>query len=142
MDSLYNQYISIRESPPAQNAVPGQISTSAENTVVKCGFGTANILRQNLNQFSANQQAKLRKILQRPATDTSIVSPKGYFRIHFYKSGSEAPYYNVDSLAIAADSSWDFEINFMGFPPPPSDNGAGGDNLHDVYIVNLGNEYG
>lgn len=142
LDSLYNQYISIRESPPAQNAVPGQISTSAENTVVKCGFGTANILRQNLNQFSANQQAKLRKILQRPATDTSIVSPKGYFRIHFYKSGSEAPYYNVDSLAIAADSSWDFEINFMGFPPPPSDNGAGGDNLHDVYIVNLGNEYG
>ena len=84
----------------------------------------------------------MKKILSRPATDTSIVSPKGYFRIHFYKSGSEVPNYNVDSLAIAADSSYDFEINFMGFPPPPSDNGIGGDNLHDVYIINLGNEYG
>jgi len=142
LDSLYNQYIGIREGSLIPNVAPGLISHAAENPAVKCGFGPANVLRSNIDKFSPDQQTILRKILQRPATDTSIVSPKGYFRIHFYKSGSESPNYNVDSLAIAADSAWNFEINFLGYSPPPSDNGEGGDNLHDVYIVNLGSEYG
>ena len=136
--------MNIREGIPVRNPVPGQIANSNnENHIIKCGFGIANTLRLNMSMLSPDQQAKLQKVLQRPSTDTSIVSPKGYFRIHFYKPGnSQAPTYNVDSLAVAADSSWDFEINYMGFPPPPSDNGAGGDNLHDVYIVYLSGEYG
>ena len=142
LDSLYNQYISIREGFSVQNMAPGQITSGTQNEVVKCGFGPANILRLNIDKFSADQQNTLRKILLRPVTDTSIISPEGHFRIHFYKSGSEAPNYNVDSLAIAADSAWNFEINFLGFPPPPSDNGAGGDNRYDIYIDNLGNLYG
>jgi hypothetical protein len=148
LDSLYNQYVQIRTGTTIiQNIAPGRTSTPTKNPVIKSGFGTAVILKHNIDKFSSDQQAILRKILQRPATDTSIVSPKGYFRIHFYKPGNpstqyQAPTYNVDSLAIAADSSWNFEINYLGFPPPPGDNGAGGDNLHDVYIVNLSNEYG
>ena len=148
LDSLYSQYVQIRAGTSGtQNIAPGQIFPVAQRHIIKCGFGTANILRLNIDKFSADQQIILRKILQRPATDTSIVSPKGYFRIHFYKPGNPAtqyqvPTYSVDSFAIAADSAWDFEINYLGFPPPPSDNGAGGDNLHDVYIVYLSNEYG
>ena len=142
LDSLYNQYISIREGSPVQNVAPGQVTSASGNEVAKCGFGTASVLKLNLNQFSTDQQTKLRKILQRPGTDTSIVSPEGHFRIHFYKTGSQAPNYSVDSLAIAADSSWNFEVNSLGFPPPPSDNGEGGDNKYDIYIDNLGNYYG
>ena len=48
LDSLYNQYISIRERPQIQNAVPGQVYTVAATPVVKCGFGPANFLRLNI----------------------------------------------------------------------------------------------
>ena len=143
LDSLYNQYIGIREGLQLQNAVqPGEVNSVATNPAIKCGFEVVNVLRLNIDKFSPDQQIVLRKLLSRPATDTSIISPKGYFRIHFYKSGSEAPNYNVDSLAIAADSSWDFEINSIGFQSPPTDNGAGGDDKYDIYIDNLGNYYG
>jgi hypothetical protein len=35
---------------------------------------------------------------------------------------------------------YDFEVNFFGYPPPPSDNGAGGDNRYDIYITNTGGD--
>ncbi len=147
LDSLYNQYLQIRQGRTGLNLIPNQISTTTGNPFIKCGFGPASVLRLNIDKFSPEQQIELKKILDRPATDTSIISPKGFFRIHFYKPGNagtqyQVPTYSVDSLAIAADSSWNFEINYLGFPPPPSDNGQGGDSLHDVYIVSLAGEYG
>lgn len=143
LDSLYNTYMQIREdnsvSPSARSGVHSE-SVNAD----KCGFGLVNIIRMNLRLFSPNQQAKLSKILSRPTTDTSIVSPKGYFRIHFYKPGgtSNPPAYDVNQFAIAADSAYDFEVGYLGYPPPPGDSIIDGENKYDIYIISLGNLYG
>ncbi len=143
LDSIYNKYIQLREGvvrqAPEGNAASGSQHESVND---KCGFGMVNIIKLNLDRFLPEQQKVLRKILQRPPTDTSIVSPKGFFRIHFYKSGAEVPKFDVNLFAVAADSAYNFEINYLGYAPPPSDNGAGGDNRVDIYIINLGNLYG
>lgn len=139
LDSLYNDFLRIEGLP---HYVKGHLVASS-GEAVKCGFGTINEVKQNLHNFKPEQQKFIASVLQRPATDTSIVSPSGRFRIHFYKSGNYAPAYNVADVAKAADSSYNFEINVMGFPPPPKDGTAGGDDKYDIYIQNLaGGLYG
>jgi len=130
LDSLYNILISDQQ--------------------IKCGFGLVNQIKNHFDEFSSDKQETLKQLLQRPLRDTSIVSPSGFFRIHYNVTGSEVPRYNtsltteenVMQAAFALDSSYYFEVNFLGYPQPPSDNGAGGDSKYDVYISNLGGFYG
>jgi hypothetical protein len=94
-------------------------------------------------------------LLTRPDLQASIVSPSGFFRIHYDTIGINTPafYTNddllhyskqkllqmyLDSTAIAADSAYNFEINNLGYPPPPPDSNAGGDNKYDIYLMQLG----
>ena len=140
LDSLYNLFVSRRTTTITQQRVTQQ-------EPIKCGFGLVSSIRENLNAFSTEQQVVLRKILQRPAKQTSMVTPNGFFRIHYDTTGSAVPNYNnlglqqsLVLLAEALDSSYNFEVNFLGYPPPPSDNGEGGDNLYDIYIENLESE--
>ncbi len=144
LDSLYNTYIGLREGKTVNQAVAQGVHNQVQEAQGKCGFGLVNIIRMNLNLFSPDQQTRLKKILQRPATDTSIVSPKGYFRIHFYKPGGSnpPPAYDVNQFAIAADSSYDYEVGYLGYPPPPGDSVIDGENKYDIYIDNLGSLYG
>jgi hypothetical protein len=158
LDSLYNKYLIMR----------GQIITNPkENTVEseseekeKCGFGIVAQIMENFDNFSPDQQITLRKILSRPSMDTSFVSPKGYFRIHFNKSDFPdyvpdnirssltteqlASYKKIylDSMAIAADSVYNYEVNILEYPAPPSDGTEGGDGLYDIYVENTGSIYG
>lgn len=139
LSSLYGQLISfskVNESLPS-NAKPQ-----------KCGFGLFSQIKANYNNYSSSQQAVIAKILQRPSTQTSILSPSGHFRIHFDTTGTNAPHYNslsvqasVDSIIQAADSAYNFEVNYLGYPPPPPDFNAGGDNSYDIYIQNLSGSY-
>jgi hypothetical protein len=46
----------------------------------------------------------------------------------------------VQLFAAALESVYDFEVNHFGYPPPPSDNGEGGDNKYDIYIINTGRD--
>lgn len=98
----------------------------------------ASVLMQNIDKLSTEKQQLLSLIFERPQTDTSIVSPAGIFRIHFQKNGNDAPSYDVLKLAEAFDSAYSFEVNFLGFPPPPKDGSEGGDDKYDVYIKSLG----
>ncbi len=138
LDSLFNLYVSIRTTPHEQRHGIQVIDT----THIKCAFGIVSYLRFNFNRFSSEQKSILKVLLDRPVTDTSIVSPNGFFRIHYNISGTDIPKYSIDSLAIALDSAYNFEVNYLGYPPPPSDNGAGGDNKYDIYVINLGDTYG
>ena len=110
----------------------------------KCGFGIVTSIKSNFSSFSPQQQAILKSILSRPILQTSVVSPSGFFRIHYDATGGNSPGYvstlsveqNVAEVAEALDSSYRFEVNYLGFLPPPGDNGAGGDDKYDVYIQN------
>ncbi len=133
LDSLYNAFLCVKGLPQTND----QQIISDESEVIKCGFGVINQVKQNYDNFSLQQKKTISSMLQRPAADTSFVTPKGRFRIHYRKNGNDAPLYDLKDLAIAADSTYNYEINILGYPVPPNDDGAGGDNLYDIYIQNL-----
>lgn len=139
LDSLYNEFLQIKRYPTEEN---NRNILSEDTTHIKCAFGIVNAIRMNFNRYTPKQKMILKLLLSRPVTDTSFVTPNGFFRVHYDLSGSNAPTYSLDSLAIALDSSYNFEVNYLGYPPPPPDNGKGGDNKYDIYIENLGNTYG
>ncbi len=138
LDSLFNEYVKIRGL-----SVPGYPRVTVSGKPVKCAFDVVAEVKLNYDRFNIKQKAVIAGTLDRPAADTSFVSPSGKFRIHYYKSGNNAPKYDLNEFAKAADSSYNYEVNILGYPAPPSDNGAGGDNLYDIYIKNEGGgEYG
>ena len=139
LDSLYYSIVKIRRPDLLRNNIE---KFSEDTSHIKCGTSLFNAVRINLESFSIQQRSVLQKILDRPVTDTSFVSPEGFFRIHFNKSGTDVPMYSVQQFAEAADSVYNFEIKYLGYPEPPSDNGEGGDNKYDIYIMNIGNLYG
>jgi hypothetical protein len=44
----------------------------------------------------------------------------------------------VETVTAVLDSVWRFEVDQLGYQPPPSDLGAGGGDEYDVYVVQLG----
>ncbi len=134
LDSLYNEYVKMKRVSSS--------GTRAENFAPeihgeKCGFPLAAQIRRNYNKFSREQQASINILSSRPEKQTSIVSSNGYFRVHYNTQGYDAPVYDLNELLAALDSVYNFEINFLGYPAPPTDNMQGGDNLYDVYISNF-----
>lgn len=136
LDSLFNQFVRIKSHYAEEVKYPLQ-QVTGENDNGKCGFGIVNEVKLNFNRFDPKQREVLAGLLSRPQADTSFLTPSGKFRIHYKKSGFDAPGYSLSELAKAADSSYNYEVNILGYPPPPGDNGAGGDDRHDIYIGNL-----
>ncbi len=137
IDSLYTKLISALNYSSVKYS-----ETSGEITPVKCATNQLHILSTHFTELTKEQQNEISKLLSRPETDASFITPSGLFRIHYDNSGMHAPGYNLDELALALDSSYNFEINKLGYLKPPSDDGEGGDNLYDVYIQDLGIIYG
>jgi hypothetical protein len=142
LDSLYTEFVNIKSG---EDYHPDKFNSSD-----KCGFDIINQTKLNINNFSNQQKIKIKSLLARPVLQTSIVSPSGYFRIHYDVTGSNKPAYipawsaeqNVAEVANVLDSVYRFEIDFLGYLVPPQDNSGGGDNKYDVYIVNQGGVYG
>jgi len=70
--------------------------------------------------------------------------------VHYDPTGPNAPGYDLNLLAEALDSTYKFEIDFLGYVTPPGDSATnpnipseeyGGDNRYDVYIGNLGSGF-
>jgi hypothetical protein len=134
LDSLFNEFVRIRSST-ANVKEAERIAASTEPE--KCGFRIVNEVKINFDKFNYRQKIILSSLLGRPQADTSFVTPSGKFRIHYKKTGSDAPSYSLIDLAKAADSSYNYQVNILGYPPPPGDMGAGGDDKYDIYIANL-----
>lgn len=137
LDSLYNEFLRIKSfgnNIKDQSRVP----TSSNSKDEKCGFSIVNEVKINYDKFNPKQKQVLSSLLSRPQADTSFVTPSGKFRIHYKKTGFDAPGYNLNDLVNAVDSSYNYEVNILGYPPPPGDLGAGGDDRYDIYIANLG----
>ncbi|MFH1195197.1 MAG: MXAN_6640 family putative metalloprotease [bacterium] len=137
LDSLFKAFVQLR----TESHLTERPARENHDEVMKCSFPLVCAVRLNYNKFSNNQQQILTTLLMRPESDTSIVSPKGLFRIH-YRFTDGAPGYNITLLAVAFDSVYNYEINKLGYIAPPDDNGLGGDDLYDVYVYNIGNTYG
>lgn len=151
LDSLYNAFLRMKGQ---KNLLPpgraGEPLLRQEETPGKCGFSLMAQVHNNINSFSPEQKTVLKKLLEdRPVLQKSIVSPSGFFRIHYNATGDSIPGYdtslsalaNAGRVAFAMDSAYNFEVNYLGFLPPPSDNGTGGDDLYDVYIMDI-SDYG
>ncbi len=145
LDSLFNAVVELNYVDPNVKHEGNHIYSSTDT---KCGFSLIAEVKQNLDRFSIDQQNIIKKILARPESQKSIVSPSGFFRIHYDTTGITAPNYfpgaenniqlSVDSLAIAFDSAYAYEINYLGYSSPPTDDELGGDNLFDIYVTSLG----
>lgn len=129
-DKIYNEFISA--------SLKKNLPNTESN---KCNFALQNTVRLNFEKFTSFQKAALKPLLDRPALQTSLVTPSGKFRIHYDQTGNNAPGYDLNELADAMDSVYRFEILYLGYPMPPSDDTAGGDNLYDIYIIDM-NYYG
>ena len=138
LDSLFKEYTGLKS---AVKSIP-QISSIKDLNKYKCAFGLVSKVRGNLNKFTEIQKQSLSGMLMRPLTDTSIVSPMGYFRIHFNNKGTNLPAYDISKFAAAADSAYTAEVSIMAFPPPPDDSPAGGDGRYDIYIQDVAGYYG
>jgi hypothetical protein len=108
----------------------------------KCGLGLVTAVKQNLNSFSLEQQSVLSKLLDRPILPNTAVSPNGFFRVHYTTTGPDAIGYDLNLLLSALDSAYNFEINFLAYPSPPTDGSAGGDEKYDIYVQDLAGLYG
>lgn len=147
LDSVYVKFLQLR-APELLKPTDVPVKLTKEDR--KCGFGIVSQVRLNLNNFTPEQQSVLKVLLQRPTKQTSMVSPSRRFRIHYDSTGAEVPNYdpsmtveeNVMQVALALDSSYNFEVIELGYPAPPPDNGAGGDDLYDFYITSALGAYG
>jgi hypothetical protein len=139
LDSLYNLFTFIK----GVNTSDKLYKQLQENPAMKkCGMEMVNTISQNLINYSSEQQQILSKILARPQLQTSTVTPGGFFRVHYDLTGNNALGYDLNLLLQALDSSYNFEINSLGYPTPPLDGAEGGDDKYDIYIQNLAGLYG
>ena len=97
---------------------------------------------------AGTEHQRLKLVQRRPSTQHSLLTPSGHFRVHYDTAGSDAvdladddangiPDY-IDLAATVLDSIWVLEVEQLGYNPPPSDNGLGGGDEYDVYVVELG----
>ncbi len=142
IDSLFNELLRIRGVVSATEVTdkPSEIKHKS-----KCGTGVMMALSEYRHLLS-NEQLKIFNTLNaRPFLAASKLSPSGKIRVHYdIDEGSiNFPGYDIDELLAACDSVYNFEVNILGYPEPPSDNGEGGGDEFDFYIIALGSgEYG
>ena len=134
LDSLYNKLIFLNSSQFKAKSVP---SVESEANFEKCGFGLVSTLIVNINRFTTQQQQNIKKILQKPELQDSLITPNGYFKIHYDAAGINKPSY--DNLAVneclslisqTLDSVYNFEIKYLGYPFPNHDQSP-----YDIYIT-------
>ena len=78
-DSLFNLFTTIKSN----NIIESEKIQSPN----KCGLDIINQIKLNFDIFNSEQQEKISVLLSRPVLQTSIVSPSGFFRIHYDVTG-------------------------------------------------------
>ena len=130
----------------------GTVDSHAESAPTALRCGTPYLLQAMSAASELSTEHQRLKLVQRrrPSTQHSLLTPSGHFRVHYDTEGSDAvdptdddangiPDY-IDLAATVLDSTWELEVEQLGYNPPPSDNGLGGGEEYDVYFVELGGE--
>ncbi len=101
------------------------------------------LVKQEWPSFSRDEQKLLSKFYSRPSDNLplSVVSPSGLFRVHYTDTGRNAAEMEyVRFVAATFDAVYDFQVNTLGYLPPPADFDVDGPE-YDIYIRNWG-DYG
>ena len=120
--------------------------TQRAPTALRCGTP---YLLQAMDASTEHQRLKL--VQRRPSTQHQLLTPSGHFRVHYDTEGRDAidltdddangiPDY-IDLAVTVLDSIWVLEVEQLGYNPPPSDNGLGGGDEYDAYVVELDGGY-
>ena len=144
--ALIYQVLSVR----APDQLPAMYQESGGPAV--CGTPHLVQAMSAATDLSADYQTRLGKLARR-RTDAqhTLLSPSGRFRIHYDTEGRHAvsprdddangiPDY-IDLALVVLDSTWVLEVEQLGYNPPPSDNGLGGGDEYDVYVIDIGGRY-
>ncbi|UCD93580.1 MAG: hypothetical protein JSU69_07360, partial [Candidatus Zixiibacteriota bacterium] len=146
---LLDMYAYMRGEGPLPESLEGALPA-------RCGTEIAFQLFINRDNFTGEYAARAAAVQDRPAgLSEEYVSPAGLFRIHYSISTSDSVFMpNLDTLGGGdglpdyvnkigeiADSVWQFEVDHLGYPAPPSDGTGGGDPLMDIYVISLGSSY-
>ncbi len=121
---------------------------------VKCGFSLCVAAFRSRATAPASLLPSLEQILDR--TERQKHRTVGHFTVHYDTVGSQTPSLLdpshlpipgsaegfVDSVLNIANAVYSYEVDTLGYLAPPSDGSAGGGPEYDVYIVDLGGEYG
>lgn len=126
--------------------------TPTQHTPSALRCGTPYLL-QALDAASAlgPEHLRLKLVQYRRIAQHTLLSSSGHFRVHYDTEGRDAvdpddddangiPDY-IDLVATVLDSTWLLEVEQLGYKPPPSDNGLGGGDEYDIYIVELSGTY-
>ena len=132
----------------------GTVDGHAESAPTALRCGTPYLLQaMDAASEQSTEHQRLKLVQRRPSTQHSLLTPSGHFRVHYDTEGSDAvdptdddangiPDY-IDLAATVLDSTWELEVEQLGYNPPPSDNGLGGGEEYDVYVTDLkGDVYG
>lgn len=112
----------------------------------KCGT-FRQVERHWKNKFSKVDKS----VVSRPTLQKSILTVNSKIRIHFDTTGINQPamvdvagnripnsfQQFIDTLRTILDSVWNAEIETYHFNTPPADNGRGGGDEYDFYIMNF-----
>lgn len=119
----------------------------SQESAVKCGTG------RYIPGFLDRAITEEMISTARPVMQVSERSRSGRFRIHFDTVGVHRPVMRdengnivpnttyrqyIDTLKSIADSVWNAEIDHFGFRAPVPDDGRGGGDEYDIYVVDLG----
>ncbi len=121
---------------------------------VKCGFPLCAAAYRARTTLRGSLVPYLTQILSR--TERQKQRSAEHFTVHYDTVGPQAPSLLdlmhtpipgsaegfVDSVLAIASAVYTYEVDTLGYLPPPSDGTAGGGPEYDIYIVDLGTEYG
>jgi hypothetical protein len=127
--------------------VNGGVGDRFETGGIKSGFRINMMIMQRQDELDTGlMQQYVKKILERPQREKSLVTLSGHFTLHWDESGIHCvplsdsdgnmiPDY-IDSAAVIFDYVWQMEIDSLGFQMPPGSDGHSLTN-YDIYFSEL-----
>lgn len=128
---LYNSVYDI-------NAIPLEYSDGA--TLEPCGTAAFDMLVKLYDSCSVPVQEQLDGPLRgRPNVGSpEYTDETEHFVIHWTDNGANATDQSyIDELTVAFELAWTVQIEELDFDAPPSDQGLGGSEKYDVYVMSL-----
>jgi hypothetical protein len=135
---------------PANLPAQFQPSAAAKERYFRSATITLLEIKNNWDLLSPETRSLASSYMTRPDRQFSLVSPSGYFTLHYDTLGTDAVTTTdvdmngipdlVEKCAAYCDTTVSIHAG-LGYLLPPSDDTAGGDSTYDVYFRDIG-DYG